>query len=142
MWEQSRPSYLHSTSQSQSQSQSQAQHRAYNQEPRRVPLFQCSAPCLVQFLSVLGRTKIMQVVGQGREGGAVSGVKGSKHTQPSLQCRTSQGTKLQESLSPSLLTLCFLDPDLDRYKDYKDSQGSSLSPPLCVHPTPDTTVAS
>ena len=72
----------------------------------------------------------------GRE--AVSGVKGSKHTAQ----HQSGGAKLQESLSPPLLTLCFLNPDLDRYQEYKDSQGSSSSPPLCVHPTPDTTVAS
>ena len=71
----------------------------------------------------------------GRE--AVSGVKGSKHTAQ----HQSGGAKLQESLSPPLLTLCFLNPDLDRYQEYKDSQGSSSSPPLCVHPTPDTAVA-
>ena len=51
---------------------------------RNRDVLQCSvssvqaAPCLAQFLTVLGRTKIMQVVGRGRE--AVSGVKGSKHT--------------------------------------------------------------
>ena len=40
-----------------------------------IPVFSVqAAPCLVQFLTVLGRTKIMQVVGQGREEGAVSGV--------------------------------------------------------------------
>ena len=103
-----------------STSRSRAQQQAYNQEPRRAPVFSVqAAPCLAQFLTVLGRTKIMQVVGRGRE--AVSGVKGSKHTAQ----HQSGGAKLQESLSPSLLTLCFLNPDLDRYQEYKDSQGSS-----------------
>ena len=44
---------------------------------RNRDVLQCSvssvqaAPCLAQFLTVLGRTKIMQVVGRGREGGGV-----------------------------------------------------------------------
>ena len=60
----------------------------------------CSAPCLVQFLTVLGRTKIMQVVGQGREEGAVSGVKGSRHTQ------SSQGQSGEQSCRSLCLLLC------------------------------------
>ena len=136
VWEQSRPSYLHSTIPHPSPGLS-SKHTIRNRD-----VLQCSvssvqaAPCLAQFLTVLGRTKIMQVVGRGRE--AVSGVKGSKHTAQ----HQSGGAKLQESLSPPLLTLCFLNPDLDRYQEYKDSQRSSSSPPLCVHPIPDTAVAS
>ena len=135
VWEQSRPSYLHSTIPQSSPGLS-TKHTIRNRD-----VLQCSVSRQLRawrsFSPCWGEQRSCKLSGEGgRE--AVSGVKGSKHTAR----HQSGGAKLQESLSPSLLTLCFLNPDLDRYQEYKDSQGSSSSPPLCVHPTPDTTVAS
>ena len=137
VWEQSRPSYLHSTIPHPSPGPGlSSKHTIRNRD-----VLQCSVSRQFRawrsFSPCWGEQRSCKLSGEGgRE--AVSGVKGSKHTAQ----HQSGGAKLQESLSPSLLTLCFLNPDLDRYQEYKDSQGSSSSPPLCVHPTPDTTVAS